>query len=135
MAPESTKHHLARQELEALRALPLEKKIERTKHYIDAWAMAWRGMVYVGFSGGKDSTVLLHIVRTMFPDIPAVYVDTGLEYPEVRAFAVSQSNVVTVRPQMPFNEVIKRYGYPIIALLIPRPLAVDAERFYRSGVK
>ena len=39
-----------------------------------------RGVV-LGVSGGKDSTVLLHIARELYPNIKALYVDTGLEYP------------------------------------------------------
>ena len=31
------------------------------------------------FSGGKDSTVLLHIARRIFPDIKAVFSDTGIQ--------------------------------------------------------
>ena len=72
------------------------------------------GQVYVSFSGGKDSTVLKHIVDSMFDDVPALFVNTGLEYPEIQKFAMSQKNVVTVRPEMRFDEVIKRYGYPVI---------------------
>ena len=70
---------------------------------------------YVSFSGGKDSTVLLHIARQVSSDIPAVFVDTGLEYPEVREFALSQDNVVRLKPEMNFRKVIETYGYPIIS--------------------
>ena len=48
--------------------------------------------VYIAFSGGKDSSVLLHIAREMYPKISAVYVDTGLE---VREFVKRQENVET----------------------------------------
>lgn len=71
------------------------------------------GMVYVSFSGGKDSTVLKHIVDSMYDDVPSLFVNTGLEYPEIQKFAMSQKNVITVRPEMRFDEVIKKYGYPI----------------------
>ena len=71
------------------------------------------GWVYVAFSGGKDSTVLKHIVDSMYDDVPALFVNTGLEYPEIQRFAMSQKNVVTVRPQMRFDEVVKKYGYPV----------------------
>ena len=70
------------------------------------------GSVYVSFSGGKDSTVLKHIVDSMYDDVPSVSVDTGLEYPEVRTFARERADVV-LRPEMRFDEVIKTYGYPV----------------------
>lgn len=50
------------------------------------WYYKHNGNIYISFSGGKDSTVLLDIARKMFPNIPAVYFDTGLEYPELREF-------------------------------------------------
>ena len=50
------------------------------------WYEAKEGQVYVSFSGGKDSTVLLDKVRRLFPEVPAVFCDTGLEYPEIREF-------------------------------------------------
>ena len=71
------------------------------------------GQVYVSFSGGKDSTVLKHIVDSMYDDVPSLFVNTGLEYPEIQKFAMSQPNVIAVRPEMRFDEVIKRYGYPV----------------------
>ena len=73
------------------------------------------GQVYVSFSGGKDSTVLKHIVDSMYNDVPSLFVNTGLEYPEIQKFAMSQKNVITVRPEMRFDEVIKKYGYPVIS--------------------
>lgn len=73
------------------------------------------GQVYVSFSGGKDSTVLKHIVDSMYSDVPALFVNTGLEYPEIQKFAMSQPNVITVRPEMRFDQVIKKYGYPVIS--------------------
>lgn len=76
---------------------------------------AYSGAVYVSFSGGKDSTVLKHIVDSMYDDVPAVFVNTGLEYPEIQKFAKAQKNVVVVRPEMRFDEAIKEYGYPAIS--------------------
>lgn len=98
-----------------MQSLPLDIKIRMTKERIQQWYEYWDGQVYVSFSGGKDSTVLKHIVDSMYNDIPAVFVNTGLEYPEIQKFAMSQKNVVTVRPEMRFDEVIKKYGYPIVS--------------------
>lgn len=70
--------------------------------------------VYVSFSGGKDSTVLLNLARKLYPDISAAYVDTGLEYPEIRGFVRRQENVEILRPKMNFRQVIEKYGYPFI---------------------
>lgn len=98
-----------------MQSLPLDIKIRMTKERIQQWYEYWDGQVYVSFSGGKDSTVLKHIVDSIYNDIPAVFVNTGLEYPEIQKFAMSQKNVVTVRPEMRFDEVIKKYGYPIVS--------------------
>lgn len=98
-----------------MQSLPLDIKIRMTKERIEQWYEYWDGQVYVSFSGGKDSTVLKHIVDSMYDDIPSVFVNTGLEYPEIQKFAMSQKNVVTVRPEMRFDEVIKKYGYPIVS--------------------
>lgn len=100
-------------ELKQMQSLPLDIKIRMTKERIEQWYEHWDGMVYVSFSGGKDSTVLKHIVDSMYDDVPAVFVNTGLEYPEIQKFAMSQKNVVTVRPEMRFDEVLKRYGFPV----------------------
>lgn len=81
---------------------------------------AMPGQVYVSFSGGKDSTVLKHIVDQMYDDVPSLFVNTGLEYPEIQKFAMSQKNVVTVRPEMRFDEVVTKYGYPAISKAVSR---------------
>ena len=99
--------------LKQRQAMPLEAKIAFTQSRIRAWYSHWQGDVYISFSGGKDSTVLLDIAKGMFSDIPAVFCDTGLEYPEVRQFALSKADVV-LKPKMNFKQVIETYGYPVI---------------------
>lgn len=104
------------EELKMLQALPLEIKIKKTQLRIREWIEAY-GVdgAYVSFSGGKDSTVLLDIARKMYPNIEAVFINTGLEYPTVRIFAESKENTTTIRPNMNFRDVICKYGYPVIS--------------------
>lgn len=102
-------------DLVQMQSLPLDAKIRMTKNRIQQWYEAFEGEVYVSFSGGKDSTVLLHIARSIYPDIPAVFVDTGLEYPEIREFVKTIDNVTIVRPEMNFRQVILKYGYPVVS--------------------
>lgn len=100
--------------LAELQALPLERKIQISQARIIEWYQHYNGNVVVSFSGGKDSTVLLHMVRKLYPDVRAVFSNTGLEFPEIQRFAKSFDNVDIVTPSMRFDEVITTYGYPII---------------------
>ncbi len=111
---------ITQEELLYRQSLPLQDKIDMSCEKIEQWYNYWEGQVYVAFSGGKDSTVLLDLVRnkTFIPDaklIPACFSDTGLEYPEIRDFVKNIDNVVWEKPKMNFREVIEKYGYPIIS--------------------
>ena len=114
----------SKSDLKQMQSIPLEAKIEMTKRRIREWYDNWEGMVYVSFSGGKDSTVLKHIVDGMYDDIPSVFVNTGLEYPEIQRFVREikagkydcfNPDVEIIRPAMGFDEVIQKYGYPVVS--------------------
>lgn len=112
-------------DLRQKQALPLSLKIALTKDRIRQWVNEFgEDGVYVSFSGGKDSTVLLHIVRSMYPNVKAVFCDTGLEYPSVRAFVKKTDNVDVLKPKMTFKEVIKKYGYPVISKEVGSAVAI-----------
>ena len=105
-----------KEDLKYFQSMPLDIKVAMTKTRIREWVNHYgESGTYISFSGGKDSTVLLHLVRELYPDIPAVFVNTGLEYPEIQSFVKSFDNVVILRPKMSFSEVIRKYGYPFIS--------------------
>lgn len=130
-------------DLKQMHSLPLEAKIIMTQQRIRQWYDHWDGQVYVSFSGGKDSTVLKHIVDNTpgVYDVPAVFVNTGLEYPEIQKFVKDvksgkydcfNPNVEIIRPEMRFDEVIKKYGYPVISKEVSNTVS-GAKNSIRKG--
>lgn len=128
-------------DLKQMQAVPLKQKITMTKRRIREWYDYWDGMVYVSFSGGKDSTVLKHIVDSMYDDVPAVFVNTGLEYPEIQKFVRSIKDgkyecfnpyVDIIRPEMRFDEVIKKYGYPVVSKEVAQTVC-EAKKNAQTG--
>ena len=127
--------------LKELQALDLNYKITITQARIIDWYEHYNGNVCVSFSGGKDSTVLLHIARKIYPDIPAVFSNTGLEYPEIQKFVKGFDNVDIVTPSMNFGQVITEFGYPIIgkevaeAIYYARRIRPSGERERERGLE
>lgn len=91
---------------------------------------ATSGACYVSFSGGKDSTVLADLCARYCKEsgnkLIMSFIDTGLEYPEVREHVryfhkylqdkySMEIELCILRPEMPFHKVIQEYGYPVIS--------------------
>jgi len=102
-------------QLRQRQSLPLDLKVELSLRRIRDWCDHWDDQVYVAFSGGLDSTVLLHLARRVLPDCPAVFHDTGLEFPEIRDFVKTVDNVTWTKPRMTFKQVLEKYGYPVVS--------------------
>lgn len=99
--------------------LPYEIKLKLAKRRIREWYEHWGGDVYLSFSGGLDSTVLLSLIRIVLgKDIPAVFCNTGLEFPEIVRFARSTKAFGAyeeIYPEKNFRQVILEEGYPMIS--------------------
>ena len=120
-------------ELQELQALPLDLKVRLTKQRIREWIREFgEDGVYVSFSGGKDSTVLLDIVREEYPNVKAVFVDVPTQYPELKQFVQKFDNVDIIRPKMNFFEVCEKYGFPLISKEVSE--AVEGARKYLTSL-
>lgn len=116
-----------------LLALDLQDKEILSYEKIDQWYTAWNGKCYVSFSGGKDSTVLAYLAARYLSSFRAppwelnlVFVNTGLEYPEIQKFVNEYAdwlrrefprvavNLHRLRPKLNIRQVLTRYGYPVI---------------------
>lgn len=93
---EKNRYHLKNLERNAVRAI---------KHHI-----ADRPTANVSFSGGKDSTAVLHLARKAGVE-KAFFIDTGLEFPETIAFVKSQG-VEVVGGAGDFWQAVEKAGPP-----------------------
>lgn len=96
-------------------SLSTTAKIQMTRRRIIDWYERHDGKVYVAYSRGKDSSLLAYLVKKLYPDVPLVFVDTGLEYPEIKQFTDVFGEETILRPKMSFGAVIEQYGYPVIS--------------------
>ena len=73
---------------------------------------------YISFSGGKDSTVLSHLVDMALPGniIPRVFINTGIEYFDivnfVKSLASEDDRFVIISSHKPIKKVLEENGYP-----------------------
>lgn len=107
-------------ELKERQKWTLDQKIDHSLGVIDQFISRLNGKVYVGFSGGKDSTVLLDLCRVIKPDIKAVFCNTGNEYPDIVRFVrelknTEGYNIDIIYPKLKPKEVFEKYGFPLVS--------------------
>jgi len=71
----------------------------------------------VSFSGGKDSSVVLYLVRQLFPEIDVIYLNTTIEYPETEEYVRALKgdwglNLIEVKPNRDFFDLCEELGPP-----------------------
>ncbi len=73
---------------------------------------------YISFSGGKDSTVVHHLIDMALPNnqIPRVYFNTGIEYKAVfdyvKKLAANDKRIVIVNSGVNIKNMLNKVGYP-----------------------
>lgn len=94
----------------------LEQKIDHAVGTIEAFIARTGKTPYVSFSGGKDSTVVLDLVRRFIdPDIKAVFCNTGNEFPEIVEFVKTWDNVTIITPGISIKNIIEEHGFPLLS--------------------
>lgn len=120
------KHTL--EELKQKQALPLKRKIQLTKQRIKEWYNHYNGQVCVSFSGGVDSVVLLDLARQCYPNMKAIFSNTGLEYPENREIVKLFNNIDIITAPRHFLEVVTNDGW-----VFPSKDVASAVYYYKRG--
>lgn len=101
------KYHLLQKQ-----SLPLKVKIKMSKARIREALIKHK--CYISFSGGKDSMVLMHLVKSIDSSVPVVFCDTGVEWPSVKRMGKQWADVI-LKPKLPFKTIVDKYGYPAIS--------------------
>ena len=119
-----------KEDLKIFQSETLDQKEQRSMAKISEWFVRWENMVYVAFSGGKDSSVLADLCafwcQASGATLYLVFVNTGLEYPEIQKHVKFYAEhlrkkygievvLEILHPKKRFDEVIKEYGYPMIS--------------------
>jgi len=105
-------------ELEQFQSLNLDTKIVWARQVIER-ALTQFQTPALAFSAGKDSTVLLHLLRQYRPDLIVIYGNTTVEFPECAKFARQlrqqwDLNFHEARPDVTFWWVVREYGWPLL---------------------
>lgn len=98
-------------------------RVTDAQHRIEELWYETDGKCYLSYSGGKDSTVLLSLIKSCqelgtVGKIPAVYSDTGIELGVTNEFVrwIKQNyypNLQVIRPEKSFDWILKNEGKPI----------------------
>ena len=92
----------------------LSDKIQLSKDIINHFCNTTPiSQIFISSSFGKDSIVLIDLVNRLFPKIPIVYVDTGIEPPSCVELAEVYDNVTILYPKKDIEQVTHEYGYMI----------------------
>lgn len=66
--------------------LPYKEKLAITQTIVERNLRDYQDRCVASLSGGKDSTLVTHLVLSVAPNTPVIFEDTGVEYPETTQF-------------------------------------------------
>lgn len=105
---------MSKEDLYYFSNLDLDDKIKLSKDIIVEFYESCDlndGHIYISSSFGKDSIVLISLVRSIYPNVPIVYINTGVEQPSTYAISKEYENVFELTPKKSMEQVIEEYGY------------------------
>ena len=112
----------------------LQDRITKIRSMNDLYDL--ENKAYVSFSGGKDSLVVSLLLDKALPDnkIPRVFIDTGIEYQEIRHFVFSQlaldKRVRVLKSGVNIKQMLEKDGYPFKSKQHAHNVAI----YQRSGM-
>lgn len=105
----------------------LEMCIDDAIHRIRHAYQLSEGKIYLSFSGGKDSTIVAHLIKmaNLDTNIPFVFCNTGIEFKSIIDFVKNfdYSNKVMITPTKSISKVFKEHGLPFRSKLKSEVLA------------
>ena len=115
-----TETELRKKNIDKMLAETYDRKLKRTigniNEFVDTLGL---DNVVVSTSGGKDSAVVSHICKNLYPNIKHVMFDTGLEYRATIELAKSQGAII-IPPKISWVKSCEIHGYPIVSKNVSR---------------
>lgn len=114
-----TDNQLKLMQLSNYQAMPLGACERRTEMLIRQFYEEMDGQVYIALSGGKDSCVGADQIWSLYPDVPAVFCDTGNELESVKEHIQGMIDagrpITIIKPDISFWEIVEKHGWPILS--------------------
>jgi len=109
--------HQALKNFDKLKKMKYKDKLIYSEELIKSTIKKFGDDICVSCSFGKDSTLILHLIRKFKPNVKVIFANTGVEYPQTikfRDFLVKEwdLNYFEVKPIKSFWQCVREYGYP-----------------------
>ena len=96
---------------------PFSVKLDETREVIKHHFEEFGDRAPVAFSGGKDSELVVWLSLQISPEVPVIFNNTGVEYPETVQFVADLEerwglNLIVTHPEKSFWDCVEQYGFP-----------------------